>query len=52
MTGERWELVSGNANPTWSGNPVVNIREGALGSYNMKVTGDRELYKVRPVNTR
>lgn len=52
--GEQWEQDPGDLNvPTWRGQisrRVVNIYEGALGSYNMNVSDDSTLYKVHRIN--
>jgi hypothetical protein len=52
--GEIWQQDPGdNGDPKWRGNPtrfVVNIYEGALGSYNLNVSDDSTLYKVHRVN--
>lgn len=52
--GEIWQQdVGDNNSPNWR-NPVsrhiVNIYEGALGSYNMNVSDDSALYKVHRIN--
>lgn len=52
--GEIWQQDAGdNGSPNWR-NPasrhVVNIYEGALGSYNMSVSDDSALYKVHRIN--
>ena len=52
--GEEWEQVQGDTNKvSWRGDAsrhVVNVYEGALGTYNMNVSDDSTLYKVHRVN--
>jgi hypothetical protein len=52
--GEQWEQVLGDTNKVnWRGDAsrhVVNVYEGALGTYNMNVSDDSTLYKVHRIN--
>ena len=52
--GEIWQQDPGdNGAPHWRNAPsryVVNIYEGALGSYNLNVSDDSTLYKVHRIN--
>jgi hypothetical protein len=52
--GEDWEQVLGDTNkPAWhdpASRHVVNVYEGALGTYNMNVSDDATLYKVHRIN--
>jgi hypothetical protein len=52
--GQIWQQDDGDENtPRWRGAAnrfVVNIYEGALGTYNMSVSDDSTLYKVHRVN--
>ena len=52
--GEEWEQVLGDTNKvSWHGDAsrhVVNVYEGALGTYNMNVSDDSTLYKVHRIN--
>ena len=52
--GEIWQQDTGdNGAPRWRNAPsryVVNIYEGALGSYNLNVSDDSTLYKVHRIN--
>ena len=52
--GEEWEQVLGDTNKVGWHDPasrhVVNVYEGALGTYNMNVSDDSTLYKVHRIN--
>jgi hypothetical protein len=52
--GEIWQQdIGDNGKPTWrkgASRYVVNVYEGALGSYNMNISDDSTLYKVHRIN--